>query len=363
LKIGILTFPNSISYGATLQMYALYRSVEKLGYDTEIINYFNAYMKAENHVGDSVHSFSKMAKKFAKKLMHYKLYSNFKRFESCSFNMFPKRAFSDKKILNEVGKRYDAVICGSDQVWNPEITDGDLSYFLDFCCDKTKRISYAPSFGVDTLSEQFGIRVGKELEQFDSISVREQEGAEIVKCFSNRSAEIVSDPTFLLDRSDWESIEKEYDSTKKEYILYYAVHQSDELFKKAKSFSKRTGIKLVVVGGNRIKNLKNNDPLLEYAIDISPQEWLYLIHHAKYVITNSFHGTAFSLIYQKDFFVGYVKNTNSRLSQIIRTTVMESRILGCGDEIIAKKADFTFAESAINQLRESSYRFLKNALE
>ena len=157
MKVGIFTFPNSVSYGATLQMYALYDTVNRLGYDTEIINYHNAYMKAEKHIGSSnpVSPIKTFIKKTMRSLLHIRLYSSFRRFEKKNMKMYPSKAFNEKEKLSEIGKRYDAIICGSDQIWNPNITDTDLSYFLDFCGKNTKRISYAPSFGIDKFPDDF----------------------------------------------------------------------------------------------------------------------------------------------------------------------------------------------------------------
>ena len=148
MKVGIFTFPNSVSYGATLQMYALCQTVERLGYEAEAINYHNAFMKAELHCNSAAEPTGKYrAKRIIKNALHRKLYRNFRRFEKDVIPLYPKKSFTDPALLPKVGLEYDAVICGSDQVWNPNITGGDLSYFLDFLCPQLWRGGVAGTVG------------------------------------------------------------------------------------------------------------------------------------------------------------------------------------------------------------------------
>lgn len=365
MKTGILTFPNSISYGAALQMYALYKTVGKMGHDVEVLNYHNEYMKAEKHTGKPTvnTSLKDGIKNKVRTLMHSRLYSNFSRFEKQYIKLYPEVAFTDKAELEAVGKRYEAVICGSDQVWNPLITDSDLSYYLSFCTEKTRRISYAPSFGIEDFSDEFCADVSREINKFYAVSVRECPGKELVERLTDKKAQIVIDPTLLLDSSEWKTLEKRHIAAKGDYILYYAAIRSDSLFKKCLEFSKQTGIKIVFVGGNPVQKLKNKNPLLEYAVDASPEEWLYLISNARYVFTNSFHGTAFSIINRKNFFVEYPGFANSRLIQLLGCLGLEKRAVKEYSDITDEKVDYIEVNKKLSVLREESLEFLKNALE
>lgn len=363
MKVGIFTFPNSASYGATLQMYALCHVVEGLGHEVEVINYHNAFMKAELHCNSTAGSkIKRSVKRVIKKVLHRKLYRRFKAFEKRVVELYPKKSFSDASLLPEIGLKYDAVICGSDQVWNPNITGGDLSYFLDFCKGKTKRISYAPSFGVEALSDEMKNNISKELKLFSALSVREAQGQALVADMLNRDVPVVVDPTMLLEKSDWEKMEIPYLEVKGDFVVYFTVKSSGRLFNKCRDFAKKNGLTMVVVGGNALKKMKNKDSTVHYAVDISPAQWLWLIHNAKYVATNSFHGTAFSIIYEKDFYLELPACANSRLLNVVQIMALEERILSPESEMIPIKTDYTITGHNMYMLREKSMSYLKDVL-
>ena len=178
----------------------------------------------------------------------------------------------------------------------------------------------------------------------------------------DRTVPVVIDPTMLLDREEWEKIERPYNKVKGDYILYFTVRSSDRLFQKCRDFAKKNGLTMVVVGGNSLKNLRNNDPTLQYAVDISPAEWLWLIHHAAYVATNSFHGTVFSIIFEKDFYLELSAATNSRLINLVRVLDLEKQILPAESEMLPVRAEYENARQNLLQLRKESQEFLRNAL-
>ena len=369
MKVGILTFPNSKSYGATLQMYALSHTVRKLGHDAEIVNYFSEYMKNEGHLLSSGKSRSLLArlKKGASRLLHLRMKRGFSAFEKKRMTLYPKKQVSDRALLPALSKRYDALICGSDQVWNPDITNEDLSYFLDFCTEHTRRIAYAPSFGVRALSDGFAARAGEQLALFNALSVREEAGGALVHRMIGKTPLTVVDPTMLVSREEWSALERAHPAASGEYILYYTIRRSESLMARCRALSRKMGIRVVVVGGNALKRVKNSDPMLEYAVDPSPEEWLYLLHHARLVMTNSFHGTAFSIIYRKDFFVELSSATNSRLEQITSMLGLESRVLqsgreASGDLLSTDACDYTEAERCLDAMCAVSMDYLKKAL-
>lgn len=364
MKVGILTFPNSISYGASLQMCALYRTVGKLGHDAEIINYHNAYMKAEKHLTahGTKRSLRSRIRYLAKFILHRRLEKTFRAFEKKNMVIYPSKPIVEKDKLLPLGARYEAVVCGSDQIWNPNIMDSDMSYFLSFCGDETKRISYAPSFGVERISDTFAAAAGNELQQFTAISVREVAGRELVKQITKQDVQIVADPTMLVEKQEWMAMESAHPMGKGDYILYYTVKSSPTLLAYCKSLSHKTGLKIVIVGGNAVKKLTNRDPMLTYAVDVSPEEWLYLLHHARYVVTNSFHGTAFSIIYRKDFYVEFSSDTNSRLMNITEIFGLTDRVVkDCVCDCISD-CDYTETDKKMPILRGESLQFLQDAL-
>jgi hypothetical protein len=267
-----------------------------------------------------------------------------------------------KTVFRDIVSRYDKLIVGSDQVWNPDITDTDLSYFLDFCGAETKRISYAPSFGIESFPEEFCNTVVKELEQFSAISVREENGQKMIRQYLEREVPLVLDPTMLIGRTEWSELEKPYPIENEQYILYYTIRKSDELFRFCREFAEKKGMKVVVVGGNMLKKLRNSDKNIIYANDISPEQWLYLMHHAGFVITNSFHGTAFSINYHKEFYVELSSYTNSRLRQIMKTTGLEERIFKTDISPESECIDYEEVDNKLSVLCSNSMKFLENAL-
>ena len=357
MKVGIFTFPNSTSYGAELQMYALYEYVRRLGHTPEVINYHNAYMKAQKHM-----SGRGTLKAAAGQLLHHRLYRNFRRFEKDAMVRYPQKSFSDPALLPEMAKRYDAVICGSDQVWNPDITGGDLSYFLNFCGEDTRRVAYAPSFGVEALSSEFAARVRPELERFFFLSVREKVGQTLIRELTGREAALVVDPTLLLRYNDWANLEREHPLAQGDYILYYTIRSSRTLWKKARELSEKTGMKLVAVGGNFLKTAFGKEANIEYAVDIGPDQWLYLMRHARYVVTNSFHGTVFSIIFRRDFYVEFSSLTNSRMAQITQALGLTDRIVGEAP-LEPTAVDYSVRNQVLPQMRKISAFYLQSALK
>lgn len=364
MKIGILTFPNMTSYGCTLQMYALYRAVEQTGAEAEIINYRNEYMKARRHTsaGRGKPSIKTALRVCATKALHLRQILAFRCFER-KMRLQPSKVISQKAQLAAAAKRYDGVICGSDQVWNPMITDTDLSFFLDFCGPETKRIAYAPSFGICEFSEDFTERIQPELNKFDSLSVREEVGARYVEALTNRRTEVVLDPTFLIPQSEWADLEKSHPMGTGKYIFCFPVRKSASLIRFGLELAEKKHATLVVVEGNVLTLLRNKDRRIRYALDISPEEWLYLLHHADSVVTNSFHGAAFSIHYHKDFYLECSSpKANSRLEQLMDLCGLGGRVIRPGCDAWDTVIDYTDVDERIAPAKQASMEYLKNAI-
>lgn len=364
MKIGIMTFPNMTSYGCTLQMYALYRAVEQAGAEAEIINYRNEYMKARRHTnaGLGKSAIKSALRVTAAKALHLRQITAFRRFEQ-RLSQYPASVTSDKGSLREAAKRYDCVICGSDQVWNPLITNADLSFFLDFCGPDTKRIAFAPSFGISEFSDDFTELIRPELDKFRHLSVREDVGVRYVERLVNRKVDTVLDPTFLIPKQDWIALEKAHPLAKGKYILCFPVRKSAALIRFGRELAEKKNATLIVVEGNLLTQLRNKDARIKYALDISPEEWLYLIHHADCVVTNSFHGAAFSIHYQKDFYLECSSaKANSRLEQLAAFCGLESRVIRDGCDGTDTHIDYDNVEARIAPARQASLDYLKQSI-
>lgn len=207
-KIGILTFQRAVNYGASLQMYALQKTVKELGAEAEIIDYDCL------RISDCYQAFPLRALVHPRLFLHAVLNYKEQSHRNQKFEQFEKKhmTFSeklDKKALPHVADRYDAYIVGSDQVWNPLITGGDSAYFLDFVKDRQKKFAYAASFGVSSWPVGYP-SAGKMLEDFRAISTREKTWAGIVRAVTEKMPplSVSVDPVFLLGRAIWQHFVK-----------------------------------------------------------------------------------------------------------------------------------------------------------
>ena len=350
MKIGILTFPNSPSFGAALQMRGLYRAIQLLGNEAEIIHYRNRFMSEKKHIRKE-----NPLKNFVIFFLDIPGRNSFRRFEK-QLCMFPKKLLSDTDDLKQLSDRYDYLICGSDQVWNPNITGKDLNYFFSFCKDDAKKISYAASFGVDTLDEAYAKAVKCELEKFKCISVREERGAQIVSNLLHTDCAVVLDPTMLLPQEEWRSCEKSVNGLPSKYIAKFIFNYDPNVEAKIGELAKKTGLPVVTVGGTAVSKLKKG----LFTGSIGPAEWLYVMDHAEYVVTDSFHGAAFSIIFHKNLMVSMASSTNSRLKTLLHTFELDGRVIAAA--LPESRIDYDSVQKIMNEKREKSFAFLRKAI-
>lgn len=350
MRVGILTFPNSPSFGAALQMRGLYRALQTLGCEAEVINYRNKYMSQKRHI-----SKENPVKKLAICILDYSGKKSFRKFEK-QLRLFPKKIIYKTEDLRNIVDRYDFLICGSDQVWNPNITGEDLNYFFSFCKDNSKKISYAASFGVDELNGNFAQAAASELKKFKSISVREESGAKIVKDLLCTECTVVLDPTMLIEQDEWRSCEKKIRGLPPKYIAKFIFNYDKNVERKIEELAKKTGLPVVTVGGTAILKFKKG----LYTGPIGPSEWLYVLDHADYVVTDSFHGAAFSIIFHKNLLVSMASSTNSRLKTLLNTFELDSQVIGAF--LPEDKIDYTVVQNIMMQKRKKSLYFLRNAI-
>ena len=234
-KIGILTLQNAINYGAVLQCYALQRKIEELNCECEIINYINPH-------------FEKMYSPFyverfnVRKILFMMYAFKYKRKRVKVFQQFCNKQLTlspdfNQSTIQRCVERYSAIIVGSDQVWNMSITKNDENYFLGFA-GAIKRFSYAASFGDLCIDKEYKERYTLLLNNIDEISVREDDGAEIVRSLCGREANVNIDPVLLIDKNNWIKIADEIDDT--DYILVYKINRTD-CYEVAKELSNKTG--------------------------------------------------------------------------------------------------------------------------
>ena len=351
MKVGILTFPNSPSYGASLQMFALYKTIMSLDVDVEIINYRNTYMTTKRHIKKE----SNIVKRVVLFVLDLPSRFKFRRFER-KMIFFPERIISEKENLSVIAERYDYLLCGSDQVWNPLVTGYDLNYFLKFCLEDRKKISYAASFGVEKIEDNYAQEVKSQLNCFKNISVREERGVRIVQELLGHACDIVLDPTMLLVRDEWKNQEKKVKGLPNKYIAKFIFNYDTTVEAKIKQLSVDEGLPIVTIGGTVLSKLREG----YYTGPIGPREWLYVLDNAEYVVTDSFHGAAFSIIFEKQFFVSLASSTNSRLKTLINTFGLQDRCVYHLNTNVP--IDYVPVNKIMQERKKHSINYLKTSL-
>ncbi|RXE58678.1 polysaccharide pyruvyl transferase family protein [Acetivibrio mesophilus] len=361
-KIAILTFHRAINYGACLQAYALKHTIEEYGIKCDILDYRcteieSFYNKIYRH-GNSV-------KTTLKNLLTWHV----QRKRNHIFTQFTDRYLLDgskrsytRENIGEANKEYDLFIVGSDQVWAPLCTGKDETYFLDFVTEKEKKYSYAACLGVVDYNFLGSQHIKNLLEDFSKISVREESSIQILQNTLNedKAKDIVQsvDPTFLLSKEEWLKVAQPVGINN--YIFVYSLSMPEEVVDYAQQLQKATGLQLVFCTLDNLFTVKNR----KNVVTVSPTEFLGYILNANFVVTNSFHGTAFSIIFNKEFVT--IKNSNpnhdnSRLIDILNICKLQDRLLSNGEkQKTLSKIDYDYVNRTIQNLRKGSIDYLNS---
>ncbi len=365
-KVGVMTWHTHENFGTALQAGATNIVLELLGYESDLINYIPKPKITDATFTDLIWRCKNKAK-----FIINPVYASTERSEL--FKEFLKKSagysatctsFPELHDLNEI---YDAFICGSDQVWTPIYFDS--KYFLDFVENPNKMIAYAPSMGTSKIENLYVREKMKNLiSRFKHLSIREQQGAKIIKELTGQEAKVVLDPTLLMTPAQWDSHIKESECEKiqGEYIICYFLGEANKYMNYVKELSKKLSVPYYVIPVTREQKNSNNCVPFE----VGPCEFVSLIKNAKYVVTDSFHGTAFSVNYNIPFVVfkrfkdNNPKNENSRIYSFLNMFGLDERLVdykkSVGD---VTGCDFSVANDKLVHKREESLSYLKNALE
>lgn len=378
IKIGIITIVKTNNYGAELQALALQKKLCLMGFKAEIIDYL--FYKNKGHKREKC-SMPFYPYPIKKKIKEYilPLYETIKSIpywrtqknREKSFIEFHKKntIFSPQcyHSYSELYKNppiYDVYCVGSDQVWNPGCFTNLNPYFLSFAPEGKRRISYASSFGVKELPASAKKQYSRLLQGLDSISVREDAGVEIVKVVSGRNATKVVDPTLLLTKTEWKTIAKYDKEPNGKYILLYVLKDSEYIKQTALTLRDKTGLQIVRICKGAFKQDKPSDDIIDI-IDAAPDDFLGLIEKAEIVLTNSFHGTVFSILFERDFYTILKRNVenNSRQTSLLNALHIDRIRYEDTEFVSGPDIDYRKCETAINSLKASSEQYLINAIE
>lgn len=293
MKICTITCQNAYNYGARLQAFALAHYLQQQGHDVNVIDYRPDYMRGDVQIwfwpGLSIRKWGKLILQFparyrAKHRMQY-----FDNFSQQYIPLTPKTYWAIDELRANAPEA-DLYIAGSDQIWNTDFRNGtDPGYYLDFGSDNTRRISYAASFATEDVAATAREFLRNKLSRFDAISVREHSALHILNSLGYRGTEVL-DPVFLLPKSDWEKIADNTGEGEK-YVLVYDFMSSQAVREKAQHIAKENGLGIFSIGDKCLHYCDRN------YIYASPQTFLGLIRNASFIVSNSFHGTAFAMIF------------------------------------------------------------------
>lgn len=340
MKIGILTFHCAHNYGAVLQCYALQEFLKGLGHDVEIIDYRPNYLLAPYKIFKASRTGSLIfrIKSFIKSLLTLRRsYIRHKKFYN-----FINNYLNLSKERNHIPDKYDVYITGSDQIWNPQITNGfDSNYFAEYSFPKGHKIyiSYAASMEAKKLSDLEANYYKNHLNNFDFISVREKTLSDLLQPLTNKKITTVLDPTLIVDKKAWDRLAI-LPKNKHKYILVYQVRTHKCVLKIAKKIADKFNAKIIEIGAwVDLYDKKYREE------GKSPEEFIGYVKNSLLVITTSFHGTIFSIINEKPFYyIDLGINIDSRVRSLLNDLNLESRI-------ILKDSDFSYSSIDYSEVK------------
>lgn len=375
------------NYGSMLQAYATQKVLDKLGIDNETINvegFISEFRKAQysyilrsGFTSDIFRDrFGKAKNLLMKKLIKNKYTTDIKQRDE-KFDKFAEERIRKSTVYNSLSdlearcrENYSTVLIGSDQLWLPANIAADY-YTLNFVPDDINTIAYATSFGVSVLPDDIIPKTERFLRRIRHISVREQAGVKLIEEITGRKVPVVCDPTLLFTGEEWMDIQQATPLVNEPYIFCYFIGGEPAHREFAKRLKAETGLKIVSII-HVDHYMKSDEGYADFTpFDVGPEGFLNLIRNARYVCTDSFHSTVFSILYEKEFFDfrRYTKtskqSTNSRLDTLFDLLDIRDRMLTGGEDIkqcLNHKVDYEKAHQNLETLRKDSYRYLRNAL-
>ncbi len=371
MKISTITFHNAANYGALMQAYSLNKFLENNGHDVKTINYKNDFIER---------GVKPIRFRLQKIYMYYMLndiigfksrgirIKNFRDFSKAMLNL--TEMYTKKDLLEGKCEDFHLCISGSDQIWNPELSENkevDSIYYNSFA-KNSKRISYASSFGAYEFdNDKYNEEIYKNLSNLEYISVRESQGVKHLKHKLNLNAKHVLDPIFLLSKDEWKNnIIDKARNMEEEYILVYALTNIKDLTTLAKKISKRTGYKVIVISQEIFDKYRlGKDVHVE--LEATPYEFLNLLYNAKHVITNSFHGVAFSILFNKEFVPIVNPKSPQRVNSLFNIVGLDNVAIRSDklDEFNENfvQIDYSLVNENLDKEIEKSKKFLLDSIE
>ena len=369
-KIAIITLHRVRNYGSVLQTYATQKVLSDLNTDPVIIDYYRKDQKKEDLLDNTINISGVFNRNFLTRIIgkivlkktidnQLRVYSSFL---DNNIKLTDKKYYSFNE-LEENPPVADIYLTGSDQVWNSTWNKGiDKAYFLEFVPKGKRRVAYAASIGKEKLDEEEKEITKEMLEKYEFIGVRESSAKEIINDLGiKKNVEHVLDPTLLLNKKEWEKFEVDIPEKGKDYILVYQLNSRNKEFDRyVKNLSKNKKIKVIRVSNQGYQKIKygkfKNCPTVE--------EFISYFINAKYIVTDSFHATAFAINFNKQFVDIFPPKFSKRLQSILDLTGLQDRKIEDFNnfDIIEKKIDYTKVNKIMEDERKKSIEFLKKEI-
>lgn len=361
MKIGILTFHCAHNYGAVLQCYALQQYLINCNHEVYIIDYKQKYLIGAYKPLKLVYWFSRTIKKTIRKWLtepfkirdRFFFYKMFNSFIKNYLNLYPCS-------IHDKFEEFDYIICGSDQIWNPKLLGGKTDPMYLGGNATCRIISYAASLGLSSLSNDEMSFLEKKLSHFYAIGVREKSLCDLLQPLVSIPIHVNIDPTLLLQAKDYEPIIAS-PSFNKPYLLIYQVDICNEVYIIARKIAKQLNLEIIEIDRNLVK--RQNAVV---RVTPSVESFLGYIKNAQCVITTSFHGTAFSLIFNRPFYVLKQQNDRDlRVSSLLSFLELNDRFIDQQslNDISFKPIEYEAINTKIAQLSLNSKIYLKETLK
>lgn len=355
-KIGILTFHKAANYGAVLQAYALENAIaersEKI--EVEIIDYYckkieDSYAVYNPNTGNMIKEIIRLPFCAIKRIRKRKIFNDF----ISHYLVISNKRYTPNTISESIDE-YDAFIAGSDQIWNDILTNKDLHYCLDFVPEQIKKFSYAASFGNVSNNQNTEKEYMEAICQFQAISVRESLTKEKIVAYGRKDCFVSPDPTLLLEKEQWIDFARFGKKLEQQYVLIYELTPGRKLVEFAKYIANKNKLKIVFLNDSYTRYRE-----IEHIRGANPVDFVSLIQHAEYVVTNSFHGTAFSIICNTKFWVETIaqNNNNNRISNLLQIFHLENRDIS-NNMIIDNEIDWEQVNTIKNQINADTEQYL-----
>ena len=370
-KIGLISYQFWYNYGTCLQAYALWKKIQMLGFDSEYIDFGWHYPHYERKV-----TFASKIKSFIKKALDLdkdeRLLAENNSINNRLFDEFRKQYIHeslpiDIENLASIERQYSKFIVGSDQTWNPDCVEEKFFkiFLLSFVRETEKKCAYAPSIGRSHVNEHCLELYRQYLSQFNYISCREASGCQILTKALNRDILQVIDPTLLLDTNDWATIASP-PIKDKDYILCYILGDKNCICEFAKNLAKRENKKLYIVSKNISIFKKYHKHIL---CGVGPSEFIGLIKNCSCMVTDSFHGTIFSINFHKDFYTFHKRpgssseSDNSRILDTLKQFGLEDRFREDADSSFCNHIEYNTVLPFLDKIRKESSSYLEKLLK